>query len=167
MQSIFSGAMCASTEQYDANTSPYYPGQNLILTRPSLPYSRRRCSFQEQRCWTPWPPTHPQTHTHSFCCSATLLCLPPQSNSLSTFGSELTPSHTCTSTHTRTHAHTHTHTHRHTHRVIISWNNTNRCMHCCEQTVCASAANRVGGRMRAKSPLPRASSIPLLSSSSH
>lgn len=49
----------------------------------------------------------------------------------------------------------------HTHRVIISWNNTNRCMYCCEQTVCASAANRVGGWMLAKSPLPWASS-PLL-----
>lgn len=50
-------------------------------------------------------------------------------------------------------------THTITHTVIISWNNTNRCMYCCEQTVCASAANRVGWWIVAKSPLPWASSI--------
>lgn len=78
-----------------------------------------------------------------------------------TFGCKLTLKHTCTTTHI------------HTHTVIISWNNTNRCMYCCEQTVCASAANRVGGGMLAKCLLPRASyflsspvlSCPLLSSS--
>lgn len=52
-----------------------------------------------------------------------------------------------------------------THRIIISWNNTNRCMYCCEQTVCACTANRVGGWSPAKSLLLWASSFALVPSS--
>jgi len=61
--------------------------------------------------------------------------LSPHSNLFATFAVQLTLKHA------------HVHRKLHTHRVIISWNNTNRCMYCCEQTVCASAAN--SGRLKA------------------
>lgn len=54
------------------------------------------------------------------------------------------------------HSLTRTSTRNHTHGLIISRNNTNRCMYCCEQTVCGSAANGVGWWTPAKSVPPQA-----------